>query len=202
MPVDYNMKPIMDTDAGFHGLRSAEFGSSAMGEGQAHFLASVAFNLFGNGIPGGDVEGGFRYYKDIDLVNFPDYTDLVIDQDSVVSLQGDTDPGTLGGPNAWAATQCLNDWATSDISTELDWQRLFWRFLTMDGLAKPNLQQFMAFTQFTEANFTMGKTDAYPVFLEAMTDNQSGLDQFVGRFEAANAEMSGVRLLLDDAIYQ
>lgn len=189
-PKDYNMKAIMETDAFYHGLRSAEFGSSAMGEGQAHFIAAVAFNTFGNGSPGGDVEGEFRYYKDIDIINFPDYTTFVQDQDSVVSLQGDTDTNTLGGRNAWAATQCLDDWGTGDISTGMDWMRFFWRFLTMDGQSKPTLRQLMAFTQFTEANFNMGLTDAYPVFLTAMSDVGSGMTQFVGRFELANAEMS------------
>ena len=190
-PKDYNLKPIMETDAQFHGLRSAEFGSSAMGEGQAHFIASVAFNTFGNGIPGGDVGGEFRYYKDIDIINFPDYATFVNDQDSIVSLQGDTDPNTLGGPNAWAATECsTNDWPTGDISTGMDWMRFFWRFLTMAGQSKPTLRQLMEFTQFTEAGFNMGVTDAYPVFLDAMSDANSGMTQFVGRFEAANTEMS------------
>jgi hypothetical protein len=107
-----------------HALRSAELSHAAVIEGFAQFGAAVTYNDPTEG------DGVFRYYKD--LAAFPEYDDLV-DGYYQVSLENDDE----GGTDAWVQTMCLPDYNSPDnegphVSSEIDWMRTFWRFVTDD----------------------------------------------------------------------
>ena len=115
-----------------HGIRSSEYSNGAMIEGFAQFAAAVAFN---------DItqeNGEFVYYKDIDDTEVPAYQDFVQEDGYRVALPGSG--SGLGGTVAWVRTQCTGDWNTlygddteqipTAISSEIDWLRFFWEFLT------------------------------------------------------------------------
>lgn len=119
----------------WHGIRSAEWSRGAVAEGFAQFISALAFNDPTN------PDAEFEYYKDIDLTAVPDYTDLVEDDDYIISLNDDSS----GGDDAWVENMCPNDWdypydpGTLDDHTgsEIDWMRFFWRFTTSTNAGLP-----------------------------------------------------------------
>jgi hypothetical protein len=129
-----------------HGIRSSEYSSAAMVEGFAHFASSAAFN---------DIEeesGEFVYYKDIDVQAVTAYESFVENDGYRVDLPGSATG--LGGTVGWVDAQCENDWSTlfgddaeqfpTAVSSEIDWLRFFWAFLTSQdpGIApKPGFWQ-------------------------------------------------------------
>lgn len=184
------MGNLINTDARSHGIRSAEWSSSAMGEGFAHFIAAVAFNNFLDLDNSANEDGVFRYYKDINTGLLPDYVDFMDPQqgNSRVSLLGGTDSNTLGGVNRWTENMCLGDWQIDEVSTEIDWMRFFWHFLTRAG-NPPTLPQILDFLAFVAANpglYPMDDINVFPQLQQAMGDS---LPQFLTRFNAANAAM-------------
>lgn len=171
----------IDANASSHGLRSAEWSSAAMSEGLAHFIASAAFN----DISINDADGMFHYYKLIDKILFPDCADLV-DNSYKVSLLG----GPLGGQNSWTKNQCLSDFMADGVSSEIDWMRFYWRFLTKAGGSKPTLREILEFLAYATTDpglepevFT--KTNVWPLLRQSM-DASVNYFQFVTRFEEAN----------------
>lgn len=208
-PVDYNNQPILETDAFYHGLRSSEYGTDAMIEGFAHFIAAAVFNDIGEADTTTDEDGIFRYYKEITPGSG---YDLFVQRGSRVSLLGgeveeEDVNGTLGGENKWFENRCTMDaMATIDpdgmgpepsfreASTELDWLRFFWRFMTKSGSTPPTMLKLMTFLQWTAANaiaHPIGLSDTYLGLLGAMSDPNSGMSEDdVTRFEDANVEMS------------
>jgi hypothetical protein len=181
-----------------HGIRSAEYSSSAMNEGFGHYVGAVAFNEVDSHF------GLFRYYKEIDLVKFPDYSDFAMDGSQVNLAGGDST--VLGGQSAWVETECDDDWAWPDegiegeeVTSEIDWLRFFWGLSTADemtyGSAMPfwDVVHLLGFTH-------SGASGAYdwdtpgPLYcnvLGALTDNQSGLAGYEDRFVALT-ELNGV----------
>ncbi len=184
--LDLELKPIK-TNAGQHGIRSAEWSTMAMVEGFAHFIATVAFNEVD--IPDG--EGWFRYYKDINVDDFDAYEDFVSASSRVSLLGGTANENPVGGENRWTENQCPNDWDGDDVSTELDWMRFFWRFLTKDGATKPTLRQILEFLVYVTDDsllYPIDKSNVWPQLAEAMGAS-SGFDQFLTRFQEANTVM-------------
>ena len=121
-----------------HGIRSAEFASGAMPEGFGHFVASVAFNSD----LGTDADGQFHYYKNANemlLSSYGDFEDPGVDN-RIVSLRGGVSPVPSGGADQWVAQECAEDWdhplqaetLDQEVSSEIDWLRLFWRMVTAD----------------------------------------------------------------------
>jgi len=119
-----------------HGIRSSEYSSAAMVEGFAHFAAAVAFNDIS------EEAGMFVYYKDIDYDAVPAYQAFVEDDGYRVDLPGSVNG--LGGTVAWVENECPNDFDTAygdgssmqvstAISSEIDWLRFFWEFLTLQS---------------------------------------------------------------------
>lgn len=128
------------TNPNRHGIRSAEFSSSAMVEGFGHFVAAAAFNDL-------ETTGRYAYYKDIDQDELPDYASFELGEFArQVELAGGSAATTIGGASRWTSLQCgtdvgpndENDWdhpldsspSGAEVSTEIDWLRLFWQFAT------------------------------------------------------------------------
>lgn len=166
---------------GAHALRSAEWSTSAMVEGFGHFIAAVVFNDH----VAADAEGIFRYYK----TSFPndEYDDLKDDKYRV-SLPGGTIP--LGGVNRWTDNQCSMDWANEGVSSEIDWLRFFWYFLTNGSQDRPLLEdvlEILADTKSTEEDIpVLDKGNFWIKIHEVVDQNWS---QFLTRLEDANTEM-------------
>lgn len=166
-----------------------------MKEGFAHFIAAATFNP----VPEIDVSfsdgyGVFRYYKDINVENFPSYEDFV-GASSLVSLLGGTAMDSpLGGENRWTANQCPNDWDEHEVSSEIDWMRFFWRFMTKVGTSnRPTLRQILAFFAYVDDDkilYPINRTNVWPVLEEAMGVS-SEWSEFLTRFQEAN-EVMGV----------
>ena len=121
-----------------HGIRSAEYSSAAMMEGFGHFVAAAAYNDL-------QTNGRYQYYKEIDEENLPDYLDFEQGPDArQVELAGGSLTTTIGGRSQWTRLECsqdvdgFNDWdypldatpANQEVSTEIDWLRLFWQYVT------------------------------------------------------------------------
>lgn len=178
------------SDSHYHGIRSAEHNSAAMTEGFAHFTAAVAFNDIA------EEEGVFRYYKDIDTSmesGVEAYQDFV-DAGGLVSLQGGTDPGTLGGHSAWVATEedCEDDWAqTDEISSGMDWMRFWWQFLTDQQGDQPGYWDIVHLLVFADTHEVSGVNvyqwqaigEVWTRLFDAIGDPASGLTSFEARFE-------------------
>lgn len=165
-----------------HGIRSAEYSLPAMDEGLAHFIASVVFN----DVSISDGDGIFRYYKDINVGVFDSYQDFVMNS-SRVSLLGTDD---LGGETRWTANQCSNDWAEDGVSSEIDWMRFYWRFLTKTGVTKPTLQQILSFFADAESNkdfYELDKLNIGSKLEEIMSF--SAEFPFTARYREANCAM-------------
>ncbi|MFO0631761.1 MAG: hypothetical protein U0168_02820 [Nannocystaceae bacterium] len=148
---DIDMNPIL-SDGGGHGMREANYGGGALVEGIAHFIAAVTWN------DPAEETGIFRYYKDILLEGMdPPYQDF-IDGGSLIALEGGVAADTVGGRSRWVATQCPTDWAawtaTTDVMSEMDWMRFWWRFLSDQATAQPTLAQILGFTAFVEGGPT------------------------------------------------
>jgi hypothetical protein len=115
-----------------HGIRSSEFERAAIAEGFAQFFAAWVFD------DPGSPDAMFRWYKmpeDEDEAAHVDFIDPP--NGSRVSLLGGTcdAPGDvdcpLGGTSAWVENVCDPDWAApSFVSSEMDWMRLFWQFIS------------------------------------------------------------------------
>ncbi len=184
---------VLENDAGEHGMRSAEFSTGAAKEGLAHFIAAVVFNDFTDAGNLASEDGYFHYYKDIST---PSYLDFY-NKGSLVSLRGGTDPetaidGTLGGENRWVENRCADDWnnpLVPGVSSELDWLRFFWYFLTAEDDA-PTVEEIMLVLKArhdgkSDPDYLMGRDNAYPAIRVALIDL---LPAFTTRFEAANVE--------------
>ena len=117
-----------------------------------------------------------------------DYDSFVADG-SRVSLKGGSGAGALGGQNQWVKTMCEQDWA-EQVTSEIDWMRFLWRFMTASG-TKPTLQQILELLIFadTEYGVELNVNVVWPVLQEAMSDPESGMSQFLIRFEIFSAEM-------------
>jgi hypothetical protein len=186
---DLNGKEIV-TSANQHGIRSAEWSTSAAKEGFAHFIAAATFNEVD--IPDGD--GVFRYYKAIDTEMFPEYADLKAASYRISLLGGTALESPLGGENRWTENRCPDDWAVDEVSTELDWLRFFWRFLTKGVDNKPTLSDVLEFFAYAKetgsALWPINGTNVWPQ-LELIMDDSPGFFQFLPRFQEAN-EVMGV----------
>lgn len=183
------MDKMIGTDGGDHGLRSAEWSTPAMREGFAHFVAALAFNWFEDFNNDEDEDGIFRYYKDIDP-SYTSYTSFVDPQGDNyrVSLFGGAPNQTpLGGENRWTEGECPQDWEVEHVSSELDWMRFFWFFLTRSGDA-PTLSQILGFFAYVAQNDTVDLVNAWPE-LRAKLDVAPGMSSFADRFEDANCAM-------------
>ena len=147
-----------------HALRSAEFSQDAALEGFAHFAAAAAFNN-----PTG-TDGRFEYYKD--LAAFSQYDDLR-EGDYLVSLEDNE----FGGADAWTENQCANDFAfpltdpnEQHVSSEIDWLRLYWRFVN-DGSYSGSLATVSDVLDIVaEAQDDGWQPDAYNAVLQAAED--------------------------------
>jgi hypothetical protein len=164
-----------------HALRSTEWSASAMGEGFAHFISAVLFN---NHLAS-DAEGIFRYYK----TKFPneEYMDLV-DDDYRVSLPGIIAP--LGGGKRWAENSCSADWANEGVSSEIDWLRFFWYFLTEGDQDRPLLGDvlgILADTKDMEDDMPLGNKKN--TFIKIRTAVSENWPQFLTRLDDADTEM-------------
>jgi hypothetical protein len=125
-------------NGGHHGLLSSEMSNAAVTEGFAHFVAAIAFN------DPGEAEGSFTYYKEIGHLSWP----TLAAAENAVSLGDDS----VGAVDAWVETQCgppadpndfdwpyetvtdpeLEPFEGRHISSEIDWLRVFWRFVADD----------------------------------------------------------------------
>lgn len=85
---------------------------------------------------------------------------------------------------------CTADWAEETVTSEIDWMRFLWRFLTANG-SKPTLQQILEFLNFADTEYGAGLDDdvVWPVLHDAMSDQESGMLQFLTRFEYYTDEM-------------
>lgn len=173
-----------------HGIRSAEFTSSALAEGFAQFVASVAFNEITS------EEGTFKYYKRIDPEEAPAYLDFVETDHYRVSLQGGELESTLGGRSAWVENECSNDFAEpqtsgEDITSEIDWMRFFWRLVTADETEYGTAMDFWEVATllgFTDANDPWLFDEGYCNLYRSLLDEQSGLASHDDRFVDLTAE--------------
>ena len=152
-----------------------------MGEGFGHFIAAVLFN---NHLAS-DAEGIFRYYK----TNFPneEYTDLMDDKYRV-SLPGIVAP--LGGERRWAENSCSGDWANEGVSSEIDWLRFFWYFLTEGDQDRPLLEDvlgILADTKAMEGAIPLGNNKN--TWIKIHTAVSQSWPQFLTRLEDADTEM-------------
>lgn len=127
-----------NTNPNRHGIRSAEFSSSAMIEGFGHYVAAAAYNDL-------QTTGRYQYYKDVDEANLTDYLDFEQGANArQIELAGGSLSTTVGGRSQWTNLECsediesFNDWdhpldgtpAGQEVSTEIDWLRLFWQYVT------------------------------------------------------------------------
>lgn len=179
-----------------HGLRSAEFVSGAMPEGFGHFVASVAFNSD----LGADADGEFRYYKDPDELLLPSYADFE-DDNRIASLRGGSGSTVSGGPDRWVELQCTTDWAhplqqatlDQEVSSEIDWLRLFWRFVTAPytpQAAAPTFWDVVRLVTFTQEEYPWDSSDhvLWPNMQAAINDVDSDIDEYAQRFEGLSAD--------------
>lgn len=165
----------MDDDLGGHSLRSGEHASGAMVEGFAHFAAAVAFNNTAETL------ADFRYYKQLDSNTASQ--DLVDGMYHVILPDG-----PIGGVNRWTQQQCPADFANTgggqEISTEIDWMRFFWDFITATHLAgEPSFWDVVEL--YSHANEEYPWPSVGPVWAnlaDAMDD--LGPPAFATRFEA------------------
>ena len=160
-------------DDGRHSLRSAEYSSGAMVEGFAHFVATAAFNNPGDSLP----IGWFRYYKG--LVDDSVSGDLVSNGYLVAAPNG-----PIGGVNRWVETQCGADFANTagaEVSTELDWMRFFWEYITAPG-DQPTFWDVVELYKHTHEEYTWsGNGPVFPNMLSAL--QEIGTPGDVQRFE-------------------
>ena len=81
-----------------------------------------------------------------------------------------------------------------EVSTELDWLRFFWRFLTKGVDNKPTLSDVLEFFAYAKetgsALWPINGTNVWPQ-LELIMDDSPGFFQFLPRFQEAN-EVMGV----------
>ncbi len=165
-----------------HGIRSAERSSGALIEGFAHFVAAVAFNKI-------EETGEFRYYKKIDPVSYPDYADFVAGEYRLALEGGGA--GTLGGQSRWVETRCPNDWAnpTREISSEIDWLRFFWQFLTSPSAPGPvpTFWEAAGLLKYTQANNPWTSDAVWSQLRSSVADPGSGLDSYLSRFDSLEA---------------
>lgn len=182
-----NGKDKIGTNAGTHGIRSAEWSRAALKEGFAHFIAAVALNHFADLENNVNEDGVFRYYKDIvtNNMDWTYYNDFVA-ANSIVSLLGG-DETALGGENRWTENMCPNDWAEEGVSSEIDWLRFFWHFLTRSGTPPTLPQIFEFFAWVVSESYPMTETDVWCPLRLALS--QSQWSSFVGRFDQANTDM-------------
>lgn len=165
----------MDDDLGGHSLRSAEHASGAMVEGFAHFAATVAFNNLAQ------TTADFRYYKALDET--PASQDLIDGMYRVMLPDG-----PVGGVNRWTQQQCPADFSNTggdqEISTELDWMRFFWDFVTASHLAgEPSFWDVVELYVHTNEEYPWsGVGPVWPNVVDAMDD--LGPPAFATRLEA------------------
>jgi len=180
----FNGKDKIFTYANLHGLRSAEWSRAALKEGFAHFIAAIAFNDSTTA----DADGIFRYYKDIRNDDDWDYYNDFLAANSRVSLFGGDDTA-LGGGNHWTAYMCTGDWNQEGVSSEIDWLRFFWHFLTRSG-PRPTPRQileFLAWVVEEVENYQTSETDVWCPLMNAL--GQSQWASFADRFDEANDDM-------------
>ena len=158
-----------------HGIRSAEFSAPAMAEGYAHFVAALAFNDVYMTAP----PPQFEYYKEIIVANQPSYDDLVNEDNYQIDLIGGS--ASSGGAIRWTQDMCPADWNTPvndpdllgrQISTEIDWLRMFWGFVADPdpSLAmSSSLPEFLTIMQIFEAS-GLGGDDIYLGFQNNLDD--------------------------------
>lgn len=157
--------------------------AGALIEGIAHFLAAVAFNdIF-------QVDGTFVYYKEIDVAAVPDYQEFV-DQGSRVSL-GATQ-FQYGGQARWVETMCPTDLDApgGDVTSEIDWMRFWWQFLTALGNdvgARPSLWQVLQVISFTHDENPWTPFVVWPNFLATFDNPGSTVGQHQARFVTLGA---------------
>jgi len=177
----------LPSDASSHGLRSAEWSTPAMSEGFAHLIATAVFNDYIDPGDNTDEDGIFRYYKDIDVKKYDDYQAFA-EANSRVSLLGDGIP-PLGGELRWTENQCPNDWAEQEVSTELDWMRLFWHILTRSG-TPPTLKEMLEFLNFIASSPNIYAVDHINVWCEIRdaVDDSPVMGTFAARFDQANID--------------
>jgi hypothetical protein len=199
-----NVEASLNAGLELHGIRSAEYGNAAMTEGFAHLVAAVAFNDITS------ESGEFVYYKDIDVGSVPAYADLD-DGDGLVALPGTSSAQTPGGWNGWVKNSCVDDWNVLyldlaeqnrvEISTEIDWLRYFWAFVTSQDVAlapQPGFWDLVRLIAHTREHNAWGTvTNPVPAnregrvwenLVQTLTDDPEGvgLDDFLDRFETLN----------------
>lgn len=167
---------VIDTLAGSHGIRSSEWSTDAFQEGFGHFIASVAFNDL-------DTDGIFRYYKDIDLALYSAYTDLAAMNYRISLFGGPAGDSPLGGQDAWTRNACPQDWLEDEVSTELDWMRFLWHFVTDEGDA-PTLRQVLKWVEAAYANHDtlMTYSNIWLRLEAALLDPNTDMADFSDRF--------------------
>ncbi|MCX4241802.1 hypothetical protein [Paraliomyxa miuraensis] len=185
-----------------HGLRSAEYSNAAMVEGFAHFAASAAFNSINN------PSGAFLYYKTPDLDVVPAYGDPYygVLGSGFVDLPGTTSPVTsTAGRTAWLENSCGEDWeilyfdeeqtVPAAVSSEIDWLRFFWEFLTLDDTPQPTFWDVVYLLAFTRANHSWvgdpsNDSRVWEYLVETLDDGNSGLGTYKARFVSLNGNHS------------
>ncbi|MBK6916812.1 MAG: VCBS repeat-containing protein [Deltaproteobacteria bacterium] len=89
------------------------------------------------------------------------------------------------------------DWATPlqvatldrEVSSEIDWMRFWWRFLTRQDSPQPELAEVLEFMAFVQAEYPWGYFEVWPSLREALLDEASGMAVYVTRFDAIADEM-------------
>lgn len=208
--VVYEQPDLTDLDQAFlkgelesHGIRSSEYSNGAMVEGFAHFAAAAAFNDIS------EENGEFTYYKDIDSDAVPAYEDFVTIEGYRVELPDGV--SGLGGTTAWVESQCTEDWNTefgdemalhpTAVSSEIDWLRFFWEFLTLQDAPQPEFWEVplviahalkydenpWSGTVCTNGDFT-GEMRVWEPLINTLTSDpgNAGLDAYLERFEGLN----------------
>lgn len=181
---NFSTNEEISTNAATHGIRSAEWSRASLKEGFAHFIAAIAFNDSANA----DTDGIFRYYKDIKNDQEWNQYNNFLAANSRVSLFGGDDTA-LGGENRWTDNMCPGDWAEEGVSSEIDWLRFFWHFLTRTGTAtRPTPREILEFLAWVvDENYTTSETDVWCPLRLALS--QSPWDVFTDRFDQANTDM-------------
>ena len=169
-----------------------------MPEGFGHFVAAAAFNSDLSE----DADGYFKYYKDADeslLTAYADFEEAGPNQ-RIVSLAGGSGSEVLGGPDRWVELQCEDDWdhplqaetLDQEVSSEIDWLRLFWRLVTADettygpALSFWDVVHLVTYTQINDP-WTLDDHALWPNLHDAVTNAGFSAAQ-ESRFEDLSAE--------------
>ena len=130
-----------------HALHSKEYQSAALNEGFAQFYSTAAWNF------NSQTDGWFHYYKDY-------YKEGTVQDVNVEN-------GATGGSTRYMETHCSG--SDAGRSTELDWQRALWDYLTNSGDA-PSHYQILRQLKNAINGGDWSNSNAYHAFAGAVAD--------------------------------